>query len=335
MPTFSVVIPTFQRPKLLREAVRSVLAQTFADFEVIVVEDGVQDGQDNALDAINDARVRHIIQEHAGRSAARNRGIAEARGEWIAFLDDDDLYLPNKMASEISFLNTHPCVDLVACGTSVTTIDGVELQSYSPRTSDPSPTLLDLLNGCMFATCGVTVRKEALAQMDVCFDPALEYAEDWDFYLRLGLTGAQMAWLPEILSVYRGYRREAAELLLEMNRSGKQVLDRFFARPDLSPEVLERKNEAYTRFHLSWACRAYVCQASLLAQRELLRALRYQPLLADECTGLLEAEISRYSKEPAWQGTPEAYRSFVFGHLPSPLARQSARWAAESRATGR
>lgn len=100
----SVIIPTFNRHAYLREAVDSVLAQTFTDYEVIVVDDGSTDGTGDVIRARYGDRVRYIRQENQGRSAARNNGAAAARGEYAAFLDDDDLWLPAKLEKMMAFV---------------------------------------------------------------------------------------------------------------------------------------------------------------------------------------------------------------------------------------
>ena len=108
MPTVSVIIPTYNRRTYVQEAIDSVLAQTYPDYEIIVIDDGSTDGTDQVLHARYGDRIRYVWQENQGESAARNRGIALARGEYIALLDSDDLWLPDKLAKQIPFLDSHP-----------------------------------------------------------------------------------------------------------------------------------------------------------------------------------------------------------------------------------
>ena len=106
-PRVSVIIPTFDRGWCLREAVDSALAQEFTNFELIVVDDGSADGTAELLEAYR-PKVRLLRQANRGVSAARNRGIAAARGELIAFLDSDDLWLPQKLSTQVEFFRAHP-----------------------------------------------------------------------------------------------------------------------------------------------------------------------------------------------------------------------------------
>jgi glycosyltransferase involved in cell wall biosynthesis len=102
-----VVIPTYNQPDFLAEALESVFAQTFRDFEVVVVDDGSTDDTPARLRACA-GRVRVVRQPNAGVGAARNRGIAEARGRWVALLDHDDLWHPEKLAAQVAFMRAHP-----------------------------------------------------------------------------------------------------------------------------------------------------------------------------------------------------------------------------------
>src|SRR4030042_1119324 len=117
-PCVSVIIPTYNRAALVAEAVASVLAQTWRDFEVLVVDDGSTDGTAAALAPFaGQVTVLHR-PSRGGVSAARNRGIAAARGQWLAFLDSDDLWLPEKLSRQWAFLEAHP--KLLLCQTEET-----------------------------------------------------------------------------------------------------------------------------------------------------------------------------------------------------------------------
>ena len=101
MPKVSVIIPTYNRSLSVREAIESVLAQTYRDFELIVVDDGSADNTPSVLGSFGE-RIRGIRQANAGVSAARNAGIRAAKGEWVAFLDSDDLWVPQKLERQMA-----------------------------------------------------------------------------------------------------------------------------------------------------------------------------------------------------------------------------------------
>ena len=104
----SVIVPTFNRRSFLQTAVSSVLSQTFRDFELLIVDDGSSDGTEEAFHSSGDARLRYLSQGRRGVSAARNRGIREARFDWISFLDSDDAWQPTKLARQIEVLEDCP-----------------------------------------------------------------------------------------------------------------------------------------------------------------------------------------------------------------------------------
>jgi glycosyltransferase involved in cell wall biosynthesis len=116
--TFSVIVPTRDRADVLGRALRSVLAQTFPDFEVVVVDDGSGDGTREVVDALGDPRVRYVYRDHAGVSAARNVGAAQATGRYLTFLDSDDEALPGWLEALAEGL-AHPRVGIVCCGAQV------------------------------------------------------------------------------------------------------------------------------------------------------------------------------------------------------------------------
>ena len=107
MAKVSVIIPTYNRAEYVTHAIDSVLAQTYTDYEIIVVDDGSADNTKDVLLPYMD-RIRYIYQENAGLSAARNTGIKAAKGDWIAFLDSDDEWLPGKLAVQMRAVERHP-----------------------------------------------------------------------------------------------------------------------------------------------------------------------------------------------------------------------------------
>ncbi|TLN28536.1 glycosyltransferase family 2 protein, partial [bacterium] len=108
MPRVSVIIPSYNRADMVMDAVNSVLRQTFADWELIVVDDGSQDNTREVIAAVRDERVRYIYQDNQGLPGARNSGIRAARGEYVAFLDSDDVFLPHKLAVQVTAMDARP-----------------------------------------------------------------------------------------------------------------------------------------------------------------------------------------------------------------------------------
>jgi glycosyltransferase involved in cell wall biosynthesis len=203
----SVVITTYNRAHFVCEAIDSVLAQTFKDFEIIVIDDGSIDNTPQVLGKYG-SRIRYIYQKHQGLSVARNTGIRSTRTEYIAFLDDDDIWLPHKLERQVIFLDSHSDIGLVHSSIEVVNSQGYLLKEATQRhlrlyrkASKVGYTYEGLSRcGIMFLS-SVMLRKICLKEVDL-FDPKTERNEDWDFALRFALR-YRIAILPEPLVRYR------------------------------------------------------------------------------------------------------------------------------------
>ncbi|MGH8821254.1 MAG: glycosyltransferase family 2 protein [Rhodoferax sp.] len=189
---FSVVIPLYNKAPYIASAIESVLAQTFTDFEVIVVDDGSTDGSAELAAAITDNRLRLVRQCNAGVSVARNRAIAMSQGEWVAFLDGDDWHHPRHLATLLEAQKIHPEADTIACDfLSVPPDPTLDLTRCWPRLPDEASVELvtDLprrwMRSCPLFTSAVAVRATRLAQMRPCFAPGESQGEDLDLWFRL------------------------------------------------------------------------------------------------------------------------------------------------------
>jgi glycosyltransferase involved in cell wall biosynthesis len=184
-PRVSVVIPTFNRANFIGEAVASALGQDYQDIEVIVIDDGSTDETKGILGTFRDRRLVCVHQENAGRSRARNRGIAMARGEYITFLDSDDYYLPSKIGTQVAFLDANPqfgmtymsgfCIDDNRQALNMTYHASISGRIY-PQIAFLRPLTITLPN--------VMVRREILEQVGA-FDEAMERFEDTDMWRRI------------------------------------------------------------------------------------------------------------------------------------------------------
>lgn len=200
MPRVSVVVPSHNRARLLRRTLQSILAQRFTDLEVILVDDGSTDDTP-ALTARADPRVVVIRnREPSGVSAARNRGIAAARGEWIAFCDDDDLWSPDKLSHQLA------AAERAGTGWAYSGDVNIDdelriLTGGPPRDPQDVVALLPRWNPIASGGSNVIVRSDILARVGG-FDPSLRRTEDWDLWIRIARTGPP-ACVREPLVAYR------------------------------------------------------------------------------------------------------------------------------------
>jgi glycosyltransferase involved in cell wall biosynthesis len=190
-PLFSVVVPTHDRARLLPRAVASVLAQTSGDFELLIVDDASSDDTAAVARSFDDPRVRYLPQEeNRGVAAARNAGIAAAAGEWIAFLDDDDEYLPRFLEASREALERHrPAAGWCWCG--VLEVDDsrggavVDRDLWSPRFDSLEAAHRGFLLGRRTGTgCGLVVRRACFDAVGG-FDDTLRSGEDTELLVRL------------------------------------------------------------------------------------------------------------------------------------------------------
>jgi glycosyltransferase involved in cell wall biosynthesis len=186
MPQVSVIIPTHNRPEFLRAAITSVLNQTYQNFEIIVVDDASTDDTAKVVAAFNDARIRFIRHDiNKGGSAARNTGIVNSTCDYIAFLDDDDEWLPEKLSKQMEvLLSSPPEVGCVYTGyVNVNSSTGKIIGEHIPtKRGDLSK---DLLAGnCVGSASSVLLRQECLKKIGL-FDESLPCSQDYDLWVRI------------------------------------------------------------------------------------------------------------------------------------------------------
>ena len=180
----SVIIPTYNRAHLIGETLASVLAQTLADFEIIVVDDGSDDDTERCLAPFRD-RLTYRRIEHSGASAARNAGLEIARGQYIAFLDSDDLWEPQFLERMSVVLDSAPRAGYVYSDYATFNAQGWVQRAYLPARHKLRGTLFaPLLESDFISTGALMVRRACLARTGG-FDPTLEITHDWDLWLRL------------------------------------------------------------------------------------------------------------------------------------------------------
>jgi len=181
-PRVSVVIPTYNRAHFLAEAIESVLAQTFRDWEMIVVDDGSTDDTPRVVERYG-GQLTYLRQPHLGTSAGRNAGIARARGQFVAFLDDDDVWLPGKLAAQLEVFERYPQAGIVGCGESLMDPSG---RVYYECPAKPQVTYKELVvrYPVMGYTTGALVRKVCFERAGG-FDPGFPRYQDWETWLRI------------------------------------------------------------------------------------------------------------------------------------------------------
>jgi len=250
MPRVSVIIPTYNRKDYVQEAIDSVLAQTYTDYEIIVVDDGSTDGTGKVLQARYRDRIRYVWQENQGESVARNCGIEMSTGTYIGLLDSDDVWLPDKLSRQVDVFDH--CSDSPMVCTDAWRVDanGTFLSSRSMRRglSEDAfmPAALCLENPVINSSA--LMSRVAFIQAGG-YDRRLHYGEDWDLWLRMAIVG-KIRFIDQPLVLFRQHpgsqnQFPSQERATRMLEDRLPMLEKAFAlASDHIPATIMRESQA-------------------------------------------------------------------------------------------
>ncbi|MBI4777213.1 MAG: glycosyltransferase [Deltaproteobacteria bacterium] len=287
MPLVSVIIPTYNRASRLEEAVRSVLDQTFRDFELIVVDDGSTDGTREMLEGFG-AGVKVLVQARSGVSAARNLGIEAARGPLIAFLDSDDLWLDRKLEVQAAHFRMRP-KSLICQTEEVWIRKGRRVNPKAYHKKRSGNIFRISLERCMVSPSAVMLRRSLLEEVGV-FDTSMEACEDYDLWLRVACRHP-VALIDEPLTIKRGgHSDQLSRTVPSLDRLRIHSLSKL-----LSANVLSIEQTGWVLETLRRKTRIYA--EGCLKRGKLEEALQAQKLLPDH--------QERPSNGPGMQALPD------------------------------
>jgi len=310
MPKISVVIPAYNAAKTIKETIQSVLNQTFTDFELIIINDGSQDATLEIVESIPDPRIRLFCYPNAGPTVSRNRGIFQAVGDYISFIDADDLWTPDKLESQFNALQANPQAAVAYSWTNSIDERGKLLRRgfYVELNGDVYKTLLVinfLENGS-----NPLIRRTALVEMGG-FEESLTHGEDWDMWLRLASSYDFVAVSsPQVL--YRISPGSASSDVFKQEEGCLIMIERAFTQVPESLQNLKRLTLANLYKYLtSKALEGIPSRAnSLAAARFLGLALRNDPsLLRTRVLGKVLFKIALTLMLPSQQ-TQRFFRRF-------------------------
>ncbi len=251
-PTISVIIPAYNCDRYIAQAVDSVLQQESCSYEIIVIDDGSTDSTEHILESYGDL-LRYIKQENQGVAAARNHGIEIANGSFVAFLDADDYFLPQKLARQAEILNKRPDLGIVHSGWQRVDHQGNKLLDVCPWEQIPELDLENWLRWKPVLPSAMMFRREWLQYVGG-FDARFPPAEDTNLVLKLALKGCKTAWLREITVCYRQHESSAMHKGLPQARSLMAVTNDFFSQPTIPPKVrlMEQSVRHGTLVWIAW-----------------------------------------------------------------------------------
>ncbi|HEX7976733.1 MAG TPA: glycosyltransferase [Anaerolineales bacterium] len=282
-PQVSVIIPAFNQCAYLGAAVQSVLDQTFTDWELVVVDDGSTDNTSEVAARFSDPRIHVMRQVNKGLPGARNTGIAASSGEYLAFLDADDTYLPNKLEIQVAHLDKEPGVGLSYA--SRIEIDQQDQPSWLVRAPEQTD-LRRLVLGFPFTINDLLVRRTWVERVGGFDETFRLHSEDRDFYLRLALAGCRFESDDHFLAYRRLHARRTFDRIPERIATMQRALMTAFGDPRCPADVLALQGPAMAQIFLIWGCQELV-QGEVEAGRAHLReAARLDPgLFGNEAGG--------------------------------------------------
>ncbi|MGB3655167.1 MAG: glycosyltransferase [Rivularia sp. (in: cyanobacteria)] len=269
MPCCSIIIPAYNAIKYLPETLESVLKQTFTEFEVLIINDGSSDNIVEWFGNVTDPRVKLTSQQNQGVSAARNTGIAEAKGEYIAFIDADDLWEATKLEKQLQCLKNNPSLGLVH--TAMTLIDEEGKSLGRTFTSNvEGDALKPLLEQNTIVTSSVIVRHSCL---EVGFDNNLTSSEDWELWVRIA-SRYPFAFIKEPLVYYRQHPNNTTKNW-QMLEQDLHSIEQVFQSVPQELSYLKNRTYAHANIYLAWkALQTGYCQQAAYFRD---RAIQHYP----------------------------------------------------------
>ena len=251
MVRVSVVVTSYNSLPYLPETINSVLQQTFTDFELIIVDDGSTDQTVDTIKEYDDNRIKLVAQENQGVSVARNFGIDHAIGEYVAFLDGDDVWEISKLAKQVELMDSNPDIGLVHTWLALIN-EKSELTGRIMKPYQEGHVWKDIIENNMVA-CSSTLIRSSCFEVAGVFDSSLLVAEDWDLWIRLS-ANYPFAIIKEPLVKYRNHGTSKSKNYPAMVHDFRTIIERAFQS---SPQdLLYLRNRSYGRINLciAWKC---------------------------------------------------------------------------------
>jgi len=302
LPKVSVIIPTYNRSMLVKEAIQSVLKQSLKDFELIVIDDGSTDNTSSVVKSINDTRIKYFYKENGGVSSARNLGLVKRKGEYVAFLDDDDLMPKNYLEVMICHLNENRDYKIAYSLFTDVYPDGKKNNRFGEE---------HFISGCLtknFFKKIPHISSAAVFHHSILdgffFDEHLKTAEDSDFYLRISTRGTILC-VPEVSIIRRvtpgSLSREGT---FDSSISWVRILERFYFQLDGHKFISARTAKTRIGQLYRRMAREHYRQGNKKAAILLFKkAVSYKPANLHYHRGLIKAWFlsKRKDKLPEWQ----------------------------------
>lgn len=305
MPKLSVIIPVYNVEKYIAATVQSVLDQTFQDFELLIIDDESPDQSVEICQQFKDPRIKIIHQKNRGLGGARNKGIHQAQGDYIAFLDGDDKWLPQMIEKNIKYLEKHPDVGVSFNRSAFIDEQGDSLSTYQmPKLKDITPSYLLRTNPIGNGSAAV-FRREVLnaikfqdnlygVEEDFYFDDRFRLSQDIECWLRIAIqTNWKIEGIPEVLTLYRVNSGGLSANLLKKVEYWEKVVERVRS---YAPELIAQSGKASRAYQLRYLARSAVrLHDGYMAVKLFNQAVAiYKGILLEEPLRTLRTGVAAY-----------------------------------------
>ena len=254
MPEVSIVMPVYNtKAEYLREAVESILKQTFKDFEFLIIDNGSEAYIERALRKYKDTRIKYLkINKNQGQAYARNYGIEKAKGTYVAFMDSDDVSLPERLEEQVKFLNEHIDIGCLGCTAEIIGDDAGGICFYKLKEHFEIEFYL-AFSGCAFCQSSVMIRKSILDRYGIRYRTEWIPAEDYGLYVDL-IGKTKFAMLSDVLVQYRFYLANTSHKYKRQQREKNNIIQEIALKkycgiktrnPDLLPNFVLGKRLSY------------------------------------------------------------------------------------------
>jgi len=277
MPLISVIIPVYNGEKTIQQTIESVLKQSFYDFELIVINDGSQDGTLSVINNIQDQRIKVFSYPNAGQPASRNRGISLAVGDYISFIDADDIWKPDKLEAQLKALQDNPQAAVAYSWTEWIDESGQLLGRGSYITENGDVFTQLVLNDFVANGSNPLIRRQVFTTVGE-FDESLTNAHDWDMWLRIAAK-YQFVAVPSPQILYRKSAGSMSANVWGMEASSLRVIEKAFAQTPTSLQELKHKSIGNRYKYLTYKSLEGNLERKkgLAAVKFLCKAIQYDP----------------------------------------------------------
>ncbi len=242
MINVSVIIPAYNCDRYIREAIASVFAQTYTDYELIIVDDGSTDDTAQVIKSYGD-RINYIYQTNQGVAQARNTGLAVAQGKYIAFLDQDDFFYPHKLAAQVELIEQNPHLGMIFSGWDIVDSQGEAIDTVQPWENSRELNTKDIIIWKP-VFLGAMLFSHAWLKRTSGFNTTLEQTPDVDLVLRLAAISCSAYWLKDATVGYRQHESNASGNTLLQAQELNSMLERFFSDSNLHPQIKALENSS-------------------------------------------------------------------------------------------